>query len=117
MVPEYREPVGQATRRQAVQARIKMDGRAITPTALSCRQRQRSAAREIPNAAMHHVSPGAGSNFRELPGSGTAINRLLVLGLFVQDMPGFRLKLTEIIVSDVPFISMPPLTAQICPVM
>jgi hypothetical protein len=63
------------------------------------------------------VSPGAGSNFRELPGSGTAINRLLVLGLFVQDMPGFRLKLSEIIVSDVPFISMPPLTAQICPVM
>jgi hypothetical protein len=51
-------------------------------------------------------------------GPGTAINRLLVLGLFVQDVLGFRLKLTEIVVSDVsPHISMPPLTAQICPVM
>jgi hypothetical protein len=41
-------------------------------------------------------------------GPGTAINRILVLGLFVQDVPGFRLKLTEIVVIDVsPHISMP----------
>jgi hypothetical protein len=46
------------TRRQAVQARIKVDGRAIAPMALSRRQRQRSAARKILNAALHHVSPG-----------------------------------------------------------
>ena len=92
-----------------MQARVKVDGRAIAPTALSCRQRQRSTAREIPNAAMHHVSPGTGSNFRELPGSGTAINRLLVLGPFVQDVLGFRLKLTEIVSDVSPHISMPPL--------
>ena len=58
MVPEYRKPVGQVTRRQAVQARIKVDGRAIAPAALSCRPRQRSAARKILNAALHHLSPG-----------------------------------------------------------
>src|SRR6202453_5244243 len=58
--------------------------------ALSCRQRRRSAARENPNAAIHDVPPRAGSNFRELPGSGTAIYRLLVLGLFVQDLLRYR---------------------------
>jgi len=53
-----------------VQARIKVDGRAIAPTALSCRPRQRSAARKILNAALHHVSPGNLKQFSELPGSG-----------------------------------------------
>src|SRR5580658_4385647 len=88
--PGYRKPVGQTTRWQAAQARIKVNGRAIAPTALSYRQRRRSAAREIPNAAMHYMPPGAGSDFRELPGSGTAIYRLLVLELSVQDTQRHR---------------------------
>jgi len=66
-----------------VQARIKVDGRAIAPAALSGRQRQRSAAREMPNAAMHHMPPGAGSNFRELTGvRGQLLTRILVVGNF-----------------------------------
>jgi len=69
-----------------VQARIKVDGRAIAPMALSCRPRQSSAARKTLNAALHHVSPGTWSNLVSYRGPGTAINRLLVLGLSVQDV-------------------------------
>jgi hypothetical protein len=39
---------------------------------------------------MHYMPPGAGSDFRELPGSGTAIYRLLVLELSVQDTQRHR---------------------------
>jgi hypothetical protein len=48
-------------------------------------------------------------------GPGQLLTDYWSLGLFVQDVLGFRLKLTEIVVIDVsPNISMPP---QICPVM